>query len=525
VADWRQYLPSDEAPAAAAGVDWQKYLPPEPGNVEAILRGLKQGVTFGFGDELTGLAESAFSDKTYKQSRDEARANDAAAEEAHPVLYGGGELGGGLATTLATGGLAGGAAAGLRGAALAGAAYGAGSSEADLTEGDIGGLARDTAIGASAGALAHGAVGLATRGAKALAPKAREALEKYGRSETEDLFGGAAKSAVGRAALGAGAGAYSGDEDKVGAALKGAALGAAVPAAHRVATKALKKAILAALERGGAKEAAQVARSFAAAEAPAAAAAAGQAAAPVTTETALARVVKATKAGELTPELVEQAQVAGVPERTLARLQGVSERLALAPSEYTPPGAARALEGAPERLALGPVPEAPPAPAKPAKVKLGVRMATPDELAGATFNGAPLEEAGLDLTNMRQAPDLGAIRDAKAKPVTVAVSPKGVMDVVDGRHRILVARERGEPLRVKFVRGAKGLDAAPEAAAAPVADAEAGPATAATAVAVAEFKDAVGKANRLAASGDKMRAQLWLKAAEKKFKTAMAETR
>lgn len=481
--DWTQYLdePAPPTSAPAAGDEsWRKYLDPEPGYLEAGLRGLKQGATFGFGDELTGLAESALTRKTYKQARDEARANDQAAEEAHPVVYGAGELGGGLATALVPGGAAArGALAGVKGAALAGAAYGAGSSEADLTEGDVGGLARDTAVGAGAGVVAHGAVKVAGKAVKAVAPKARAALEKYARSETEDLLGGAAKSAAGRAALGAGAGLYSGDEDQVGSALKGAALAVAVPAAHRAASKAVKAAILAALERGGRKEAAKVAQAVSAARAHALA--------------------------EVDPALLDAAEPA-------LGIAGKPPRLALA--EYTPPGAKQALPAEAERLALPPVPPAegrgirlgpgaegeastaaiplpeghrPPRWAKPpqltaaeeraldaearvaAPVKLGTRVASPEELAGVTSYGKPLEQADLQrMKRMRAANDLDAIHERGGAQVpTVVVSPGGIMDVEDGRHRILAARERGKPLKVSFVRGSAAMDEAAPAVAKP----------------------------------------------------------
>lgn len=525
--DWRRYLPQagavPSADAGAAEVDWQKYLPQKPGYIESALRGLKQGATFGFGDEITGALESALTSKTYKQARDEARANDAAAAEANPLTYGAGEIGGGLATTLATGGAAGGALAGLKGAALAGAAYGAGSSDADLTEGDVGGLARDTAIGAGVGALAHGAAAGISKAAKAVAPKARAALEMYAISPTEDVLAGAAKSAGGRALLGAGAGLYSGDEDRVESALKGAVLGIAGPALLKGATKAAKSAILLALKRGGVAAAEKAAAEHAPAVAERliereATPAAGTALATIPREEAMAQVVSAAKAGALTPELADQAVLSGVPESAVKRLQDVSQRLAIEAPEYTPPGAAHVLEGEPERLALAPVPEAPPTAAEPPaapKVKLGTRTVAPDELADVRWDGKPLGESGVDLRVMREAPDLGAVRDAKTRPVTIAVSPDGRQEVVDGRHRILVARERGEPLKVKFVRGAKGLDEAPAVAEATAA----GPDP--RAAAIEEFKAAVAKAKRLEASGDKLRAKTWLAAAERDFKAAM----
>lgn len=76
---------------------------PEVSKTASALRGVAQGVTLGFADELTGLAESAISDKTYRQARDESRAAYRAAQEANPITYGAGQLAGGVATALVPG--------------------------------------------------------------------------------------------------------------------------------------------------------------------------------------------------------------------------------------------------------------------------------------------------------------------------------------------------------------------------------------------------------------------------------------
>lgn len=521
--------PAEEAPAERAGLKYLDTTEEEPGRLEALLRGVKQGASFGLGDEITGALESAFTDKTYRQARDEARAADAAAQEAHGGYFAGGELGGGLATALIPGGLAAKAGlTGLKGAAALGAAYGVGDSTADLTQGDVGGVLKDAALGAGAGAAVHGVIGLAGKAARAMRP----ALERYATGD-EGLLASAAKSKAGRAAVGAAVGAYE-DDDALEGAVKGAGVALVGPKLLKGTSKPVKAAILLALRRGGV-EAAEKAAAEAAPEvaeriikrevaSPADSAIhslEGKGPGVIPREEAMAQVVSAAKAGALTPELADQAVLSGVPEVAVKRLQGVSQRLAIEAPEYTPPGAARALEGEPERLALGQVEEAPRAaaesPAGPPKVKLGTRTVAPEELAGAQWNGQPLEQADVDLRVMREAPDLGAVRDAKAKPVTVAVSPDGRQEVVDGRHRILVARERGEPLKVKFVRGAKGLDDAPSVAETdPV-----GPDT--RAAAIDAFKAAVAKSKRLEASGDKLRAKTWLASAERDFKAALKD--
>ena len=74
------------------------------GVADATVRGTTQGVTFGAGDEIYGSITGAGSWITgngyldaYEQARDENRAANAAAEEAHPWAYGAGKLAGNAA--------------------------------------------------------------------------------------------------------------------------------------------------------------------------------------------------------------------------------------------------------------------------------------------------------------------------------------------------------------------------------------------------------------------------------------------
>src|SRR3954466_14781476 len=116
----------------------------EPSKLEALARGGGQGATLGFGDEA-GAAVGAALQKVlpeslggidygksyadlYRENRDVFRRENEAARAAHPVVYGGGEVAGGLPLMGATG--AGGSAGG---AALQGGAQGAGLSSADVT--------------------------------------------------------------------------------------------------------------------------------------------------------------------------------------------------------------------------------------------------------------------------------------------------------------------------------------------------------------------------------------------------------
>jgi hypothetical protein len=158
-----------------------------PGKWETLGRSVLQGATLRFSDEISGAIESALTDKTYKQARDEARARNKAAEEAHPGLYTAGEMGGGLATMLVPGlniakGASVAAAAGT--AALAGGLAGLGSSEADLrpaaiSAGNVGRAAVDTGIGVAIGG-AVGAAGAFLGKLIANAPTRAEAAELAG---------------------------------------------------------------------------------------------------------------------------------------------------------------------------------------------------------------------------------------------------------------------------------------------------------------------------------------------------------
>lgn len=146
--------------------------------LESAGRGAMQGATLGFGDEIAGavqaLPEAITSDKKlkdlYQKYRDIQRKKNDEAQKQNPKSFFAGNVVGGLAPVALTGGAA--APETLAGAIGLGASYGAasglGSSEADLTKGQVGQAAKDTAIGAGigagTGAVMHG-IG------QALAPK------------------------------------------------------------------------------------------------------------------------------------------------------------------------------------------------------------------------------------------------------------------------------------------------------------------------------------------------------------------
>lgn len=202
---------------------------PESRTGEALLSGFGSGATASFSDELGGaigagletaasyipgtdayearkideqLREQGFSgdlqDKQnlldkYQESRDYIRDYQKGLQEQHPIASGVGEFTGGLATApLVPGGAAKGAgtmakiAAGAKQGLVGGAMYGAGASEAELTEGEVGKFLTDTAEAGLGGAAVGGAlpaVGGLIKGAGRLIPgtKAAGTGYKYGK--------------------------------------------------------------------------------------------------------------------------------------------------------------------------------------------------------------------------------------------------------------------------------------------------------------------------------------------------------
>lgn len=142
---------------------------PQRTKLESGARGLAQGASLGFADEITGALESAFTDKTYQQARDESRKNYALAQAANPATYGVSEIAGTVGTSLIPGIGAGGT---LTKAVLAGAGAGGlsglGTSTADLSKGEFGQAASDTLEGAAIGATLGGGGYGASKALKAL---------------------------------------------------------------------------------------------------------------------------------------------------------------------------------------------------------------------------------------------------------------------------------------------------------------------------------------------------------------------
>lgn len=153
---WRETVATDES---GSGVS----------PIESGIRGLAQGASLGFADEITGgfeaLGDVALGDKTlsdfgdvYAQRRDESRALYDEAKAANPKTYMGAEIGGGIATAFVPGLGALNAAKGAQigtvmgKGALQGALTGLGGSSAD----DVKEMAADTAMGGTLGAIGGG---------------------------------------------------------------------------------------------------------------------------------------------------------------------------------------------------------------------------------------------------------------------------------------------------------------------------------------------------------------------------------
>jgi hypothetical protein len=127
--------------------------------INSAARGLLQGASLGFADEISGALESAFTDKTYKQARDESRANFEAAKKENPSLYTVGDIGGSVGTMFIPGlNVAKGAQLGtvVANAALQGGISGIGRSEAEDTSGMFKDAAGGALLGGASGAAGYG---------------------------------------------------------------------------------------------------------------------------------------------------------------------------------------------------------------------------------------------------------------------------------------------------------------------------------------------------------------------------------
>ncbi len=168
--------------------------------IDSLVEGGLQGATFGFADEIEGLATAIGQDAKSIASRlvgltkeqdsdpttfkerlrrniDEARREASILEKDNPNVFLTGQVGGAIASGIGAGSVLGNLFKGantlktaVAGGTAAGALAGAGDSEADLLDGDVGGVALDSvkggALGAVGGAAGHGlgkAVGAGVR--------------------------------------------------------------------------------------------------------------------------------------------------------------------------------------------------------------------------------------------------------------------------------------------------------------------------------------------------------------------------
>jgi hypothetical protein len=440
--------PPSAAPPASSGASMDDlFSESKTSGVGSFLRGAAQELTFGYADEIAGGIESLFTSKKYDQARDESRDAYKRAEADNPLAYTAGQVGGGIASlAVPVGGIARAASTGAKvaRAAGAGALYGAGKSEAETLHG----LAGDAATGAALGTAFYGAGRGVAAGAGRLAKLAKSdspAVQAVKRVLTDK-----ATTAVG----GAIAGGIGGDG--ITGSIVGAGLGLLAPRIGKAAGKMFGKGVA---PPAAAQSAAQKWESEAKAllGKPELAPAAPRPARP-------AVEFEPTMPGTPAPPTAAPAAAPAAPkpltevvtDRSFAdRWEG--ESLPALPRHVPKPEPT--VSPATKDLKL----PAAPSDAKPAKVKMGEQLATPEQLAGVTSGGKPLEEAGLmRLDRMRNLKnlDLHAAKD----PVRVTVSPGGKMEVSGGRHRILVARERGVPLKVKFERGPKSMDKGPSQA-------------------------------------------------------------
>lgn len=158
---------------------------------EGLARAIGQGVTFGFADEAEAYIRSKFSDRDYKEIRDEIRGKVDKFRDENAGLAYGAEIAGSIATAFTPAGLAGAAtraaptvtkglqslAGGpLRRAMFGGATYGAGTAE------ELSDIPISAATGAAVGGVAQKITPRATEAAKSLIRKGASLSpgEKYG---------------------------------------------------------------------------------------------------------------------------------------------------------------------------------------------------------------------------------------------------------------------------------------------------------------------------------------------------------
>lgn len=203
-----RYGQADPAPAAAPlGLGAAELAgggqaaTPDVGLLESVGRGVAQGLTFNFADEIEAGLRSLNPGAKYSEQIEAVRGKYRAASDAHPIGSGLGEVIGGVLGSGLTGGatgalgLAGKGAAGVaKIAATEGALSGLGASEAK----DAVGLARDAASSGAAGGVIGYGLG------RVIGKYLGEAPERHTMNVVKDLTEGATPTEAKRFARGAG---------------------------------------------------------------------------------------------------------------------------------------------------------------------------------------------------------------------------------------------------------------------------------------------------------------------------------
>jgi hypothetical protein len=185
MSDWK----SRATPVQPAKSSWRDRAEPvekeKTGQLTAAIRGGVQGISGGFADELAGGIGGAIDyvqgegdlKSLYEKNRDEQRAKNEQSKKDWPKTYGATQIGASVVPTVLTAGTS------IPAMAASGAAQGLGYSEADLTKGEVGQAAKDTAIGGVIG----GGTGAVVQGVSKFTPTILKYLSgKLGKG-AEDL--------------------------------------------------------------------------------------------------------------------------------------------------------------------------------------------------------------------------------------------------------------------------------------------------------------------------------------------------
>lgn len=185
-----ELLELEEAESAAAPKESAPKVAEPTSNFDALVSGTGQALG-GFGDEIVGgigagVNAIAGSDKrpfidVYREHRDRQRAKDKQAAAEHPAIYGAAKYIPQMAVAATTGGMGNVALAGLQGL---------GESEADLTKGEFGDAALDTAKSATVQAVVGGIGKGLSAGTKAFANSAWPTQVSEAAGKLKGLTGG-----------------------------------------------------------------------------------------------------------------------------------------------------------------------------------------------------------------------------------------------------------------------------------------------------------------------------------------------